>query len=585
MKRSHFSAVIFAFALSVGVLAGPTFVPVAQAQSPVGSLAAGAPGKQAAASVVLSDSVPVELQKGEDPIAPEAFAISDGVVYLADQVHQTVRTYSGGVYRSSLSLGDTAVADLRVSGSVLTALEPSGKVRTFSLTGPSTATELSTAKVPLASNSSVSKAMLNSASASVPDSAFIPDARATHLRSFDGRLITQVDDGSQYDVSTSTVSPLAASSAGVEHFQVRDHGFAVLNSAGAVVKTITVANTPGDIESLYRGGGYDYYLASSSYVTSSSAWIVRSYVFKFTTSGTPVGVYTLVTTDSPAPGSDVQIVNGQVFQLVIDKGAAKVLQLSPDTGATTVAATTVGAVVADTTSAAAGVTFAPANKSKKPKKLPLIDTLFQSVRMAHLPWTFHEATNGNKAQVHGKVRQPRYLKKVAAGKGMATATVTGYPYTWGGYDSLNTTSKAGKKGWKNFVSGAKKGKYTGNTTSANGSWVSNTVGLDCSGLVSAVFRIGHKDNTETLVDNHHFKYVKPTKTGLPIQRGDILIRPGEHVEIVLYVLDGGRQLVIGESTNTVVESDRVMHWTKTAKSFQVDKGWKLARYQNWNKKG
>lgn len=553
---------------------------------------AASPGARSTPVVVLSDAAPVEIQSEEDPTIPDTFAVSGSTVYLDDPVHDTLRRYQAGKYSGSVSLGDVQESDLQVSGSTLTALEPDGTVHTFSLTG-TTAKAIRTQSVELTTNTRPNltpTAVASSPVEKVSDADFVPDARAEHLDQFDGRLVVQSDDDSRSLVDASGVTRLSASSVDTEHFATTGNGFSVLNSSGAIVKRIVVPHTPGTIEALYSGGGYDYYQADGSYFTADGALMDQSYVFRFTTAGEPAGAYTLADSDTTPPNREVQIADGQVYQLVLAGKKAEVLRLSPDTGSATAAAGQPGPKAGS-----GSPSVVTATKAAKPKKLPLVDTVFQAVRMAHLSWTFTKSTNGTLKRdstarkaypvTASRVREPRYLA-AALKKPGKQVTVTGYPYTWGGYDSLNTSSNSkGKTGWKNFVSGVTKGLYTGNTTSKSAHWVPNTIGVDCSGLVSAAFRPGKtKMGTGSLVDGFHFKYVKNQDGQLAVKRGDLLIHNG-HVAIVLYVLSD-RKWVIGEATTKGKNTDRVMHWTRTQDSFRdPENPYRVARYQNWNMKG
>ena len=596
MSRPRMLVIALSLLLAGAALAGPLSGKADVPAAPVPVAGRQTPGARATPTVLMSDAVPVEIQREGDPIAPEAFAVSGATVYLADQLHQTVRRYVSGKFVGTMTLGDIGPVDLQVTGSTLTALESEGGVHTFRLPDSTVKAAKLTAvrsqSVALATNTSPNlsaEATASGSAAEITDADFIADARARHLGLFNGQLVVDTDEEKRFRVESASVTELSATSPGTEHFEPSGDGFAVLDAAGRLAKRIALPHTPVSAEALHSGGGYDYYYVCDEYFTQDGAWMVQDYVFRFTAAGAAAGVYTLARSDAPPANRHVQVADGRVYQLVVAGKRAQVLELKPDVGSTPPAKVKSLPVPGTGVASASGVVAAA---DDKPKKLPLIHTLFQSVRMANLSWTFKKATNGSKRQL-GKnksaVRQPRYLaaaSKKLTKKKKKSLSVKGYPYTWGGYDSLNTSSVSGKKGWKNFTAGVKKGRYTGNTSSKYGNQrVPNTIGLDCSGLVSAVFQLGKsKKGTSNLVDGHNFKYVAANEDGtLDIKRGDLLIHEG-HVVVVVYVRSKD-SFMIGESTNTHEKSDRVMHWKRYRKEFSPtdEKPWRVARYQNWDK--
>ncbi|WDC83208.1 hypothetical protein PL321_10385 [Caloramator sp. mosi_1] len=86
--------------------------------------------------------------------------------------------------------------------------------------------------------------------------------------------------------------------------------------------------------------------------------------------------------------------------------------------------------------------------------------------------------------------------------------VSGIPYCWGGYISLDMSNQPQIK---NFKDALDKGLVAGNINT-NGGYKPLTAGLDCSGFVGAVYKLPIKVSTQMLDDYFHpikFEDLKP----------------------------------------------------------------------------
>jgi hypothetical protein len=125
------------------------------------------------------------------------------------------------------------------------------------------------------------------------------------------------------------------------------------------------------------------------------------------------------------------------------------------------------------------------------------------------------------------------------------------------------------------VAGLKKGKYAGNVSSKNGrKQVPGTIGVDCSGMISAAFTLSTKHGTSSLRGTEYFAAIG----GFSPEPGDILVRTGHHVMIYFGKTDNGQWLV-GESINNLKHSDKVVYWTRDPFLLK-QQGYKVGRYRN-----
>lgn len=136
-------------------------------------------------------------------------------------------------------------------------------------------------------------------------------------------------------------------------------------------------------------------------------------------------------------------------------------------------------------------------------------------------WTFNAV---NRTPTTSTTLSPDFLVSAASG-----SSQQGIPYTWGGFDALDTSSS--KANWTNFANGLSKGKYAGNVDTDGHGWISSTVGLDCSGFVSAIYGFSYKFSTGMLASDPNTPF-KPT-TYAALLPGDIANDAGSHVWVLV----------------------------------------------------
>lgn len=101
----------------------------------------------------------------------------------------------------------------------------------------------------------------------------------------------------------------------------------------------------------------------------------------------------------------------------------------------------------------------------------------RGMEMINYTWQFDYLKNGINSE---EIIMPRYLKD--------GQLVSGIPYCWGGYVSLDLSNQPQVK---NFKDALQKGYIAGNINTSGG-YKPLTAGLDCSGFVSAVYKLPQK---------------------------------------------------------------------------------------------
>jgi hypothetical protein len=509
------------------------------------------PGTASAPRVVVNDAK-LKVVAGVQPVGPQTFAIDAGKIYVHDDAVGAVRVYSlAGKFLRSLKLpAGLSVADLAVRGNVITVLDLDGGLHRLKMSSTK-ATE-------------VGYSLTGSVPPGEPDAASLVGAGVSGITYFGDQLVGQVYSAGQLVLTKgsflnkpvgSFVRPGLVTQAG--------KSLLVKSASGVLLKKFTVPNQPVQVVMSHREMGFSYYTVVDEYQAANGTWLHNTWVYKFADSGALVASYTLATQSTYTPWREVAAYNGQVFQLRAGTKQAQIVQLTPDNRlklATTKAANI--QVPQDFTAAGA------------PNKV--VETvLARAGKMAKVKWTFKKAKHGNievvSASERYRVTQAPQLKKVTK----KSATVTAYPYAWGGYDTDKTHSAGAS--WKNFAKSLKAKKvYTSNVKGIrNTPWVPKTSGVDCSGFISSVFDMGDKRGTTTLLKGGWF--VRRDSI-YDVKRGDILNREGHHVRLVLGWVDKDRVRVI-ESTTTI-DYGQVKENTYNVRQMEKD-GYYAARYTHW----
>lgn len=172
-------------------------------------------------------------------------------------------------------------------------------------------------------------------------------------------------------------------------------------------------------------------------------------------------------------------------------------------------------------------------KTKEPKpfdvsKMKRSIAYKRGMEMINYVWEYNHLRNS--IVNNEEITMPRYLK--------TDGLVSGIPYCWGGYISLDISNQPQVK---NFQDAIKKGYIAGNINTSGG-YKTLTAGLDCSGFVSAVFKLPIKASTETLED---FFYPIKLEDLKPM---DVLNSKKNHVFIFLKESADKKGMIVMEAT-------------------------------------
>ncbi|MEJ6950824.1 hypothetical protein [Natronospora cellulosivora (SeqCode)] len=153
--------------------------------------------------------------------------------------------------------------------------------------------------------------------------------------------------------------------------------------------------------------------------------------------------------------------------------------------------------------------------------------------LINFQWIYNPEIHGSSSK---NVLLPFYLKNIEE-----VTEKVGIPYTWGGYDSLNTRSI--NQAWENFQDALNKGAIIGNA-GATPNYLPGTAGIDCSGLVSAVLGMNSRNPSwYFLYNNNTVKRINYDR----LEFMDILVKNGH----VLFYLNHSEYGIRSIETNAL----------------------------------
>jgi hypothetical protein len=490
-----------------------------------------------AGEVLFSVGGFVKLYSESRTTAPSSFAVDGDRVYLHDPLHESVAVFDqgkpAGVVVQAL---DRSALDLLNYDGKLYVLANDDEVLTY-------ASGDSKGQLRLTAQSSVVKHSSKVAGA-VEGTEVISVApiHADSLTVVNGGVYAAFDDNTQVAIAAKAAYP--AFSLQVEDDSYRINGF---SDAGEVV--IPAFGLPSGIFELARDDRFAYFEVAESHFNSAGVQVFDYYVYKFTYAGVHVATYALAPMLDVVPNRHVLVSHGDLFQLQIDGATTRVLKLAPSQQWTRIAAAPYGASVEPSVAAAAA----------KAKLIKYPD-LVEGAALASLNWTYKRANNGwdedgkhPKVTDPGGVSQPHPLRGVAIG---GSKSMAGVPYNWGGCDSRTTHSVSG---YTSFSDGVAKKHFTGNFLGEGGR-KAGTIGLDCSGFISVIYKLGSKYGTSNL--GRVFEKVSRTPKG-----GEIRMKSGHVFGVAARRKSGNTyRLVVMEAT-TRDNLDRVIHQDRAESSY------------------
>lgn len=148
-------------------------------------------------------------------------------------------------------------------------------------------------------------------------------------------------------------------------------------------------------------------------------------------------------------------------------------------------------------------------------------------------WTYRQA---NAQPVPSGVTKPKWLADITT----YPTSLTGIPYCWGGFDSVNTAHSW--VGWSDFNDAMARDAFAGNVYCA-GNYKTGTAGLDCAGFVSACLEWSTHCGTPTIWDVKSYSIDENQRLYM-----DIYIKRSSHV--LFYVSDSGLGIISREATTS-----------------------------------
>ena len=509
--------------------------------------------------VILDNEGLVLSQDEALPIAPEAFYITDNTIYITNRINDSISVFQDGKSVDTISLAATqSIIDISIIDNKFFLLDNESNLMIMGQDG----------KIDMSLN--YSNAINENVAESSQDSYDIEnpyDNPALLIKNNGDSTSLLYLDSSERIIENS-------SDQGISNNKVADLGFpyqytfmengftAVDENTGS--EFISVCRyEPVEMSELARDDSFIYfYICDADYANNNGTQYHR-YVYKYAYDGELKSVYYLEDAFEYVPNRQLCVDNGNVYQMLIKKDSVEIIKLAQkkplsanDNGFELVADQSLNA----------------------PTNSEINDVLLKGVRLANLEWTYSKTKNGDISVVPKNVRkyvtQPSYLE------GVTGTTFRGYPYCWGGYDSESTSSN---KGWSNFKNGLSKNKYAGNIRSDKNvpkelrGHKGNTIGLDCSGMVSAIYSLGKKYGTSGLIGSAS-KYPFKKSTSKPI-KGDIYNKSGSHVVAVCDRRQENGKWVIVVVESTTVGLDKVVHRTRNESSFKS--GYVTGKLKKW----
>jgi len=207
--------------------------------------------------------------------------------------------------------------------------------------------------------------------------------------------------------------------------------------------------------------------------------------------------------------------NGKAYQMLLKDGSVEIYELKYSaenkTNINTALVKKVQPGLVDTTSSVDGdVSAMGVNLYGR------TDAYNRAINITGSSWTYQTSMA---TPTTTTTKQPDFLVGAAGG-----SVWQGIPYSWGGFDSLDTASTSS---WTSYKGGLAAGKDAGNVHTSGHGYISSTVGLDCSGFISAAYKFSYKFSTGMLATDANTPF--KTTTWASLVGGDIANDAGSHV--------------------------------------------------------
>ena len=274
-----------------------TSVSASATPSPTTVLESPAP-KTASKATVILNAPDMVFSRPEDQLhAPETFVIDGDSLTIADRVHKLLVTYRNGQRTGTIPFPDMKIQDMASRGDQYYFLDPD---------------QIHVAEYTLGAD----KTLHRTAAWNLPAEAWLIRWDGDSLAA---RLIMS---GSWVSVTGS--DPITPN----PKYSLRGHTFEIID--GPLTIKIPVRWEPIEIDLVDREGDYSYYEVTDNYTRPDASQVYVSYIYQFDNQGHFIHSYTLHMARGYKPAREIQIDNGQVYQLHTTKKTAQILRLAPN---------------------------------------------------------------------------------------------------------------------------------------------------------------------------------------------------------------------------------------------------------------
>jgi hypothetical protein len=249
-------------------------------------------------ATVILDAPEMVFSRPEDQLhAPETFVIDGDTLTIADRVHKLLVTYHNGQRTGTIPFPDMNIQDMAIRGDHYYFLDPD---------------QIHVAEYLLGAD----RLLQRTATWSLPAEAW--------LIKWDGQYLAAHLVERNTWVSATGSDPITANPT----FGLEGHTFEIFD--GPLTMKIPTRWEPIGIDLVDREGDYSYYKVTDNYTRANATQVYISYIYQFDNQGHFIHSYTMRIAKVYKPAREIQIDNGQVYQLYETEKTAQILRLAPN---------------------------------------------------------------------------------------------------------------------------------------------------------------------------------------------------------------------------------------------------------------
>ncbi len=434
--------------------------------------------------VFSSNEVMGNAGSDAQPTVPESFIVKDGLIFIDNPIAEEITIYKDNKKIDNIAISNySCVLDMRYINNQLYKLDSLGNV-TVSASHEEEHTILS-------ANNSVNEDEF----AELSDVNYGVECYPNKIVCINDTVSIKMDDGTIRTIGDSKLGGVINK---YDYSRVNNVSQAIDKTCGTIYQVEHIYEAV-EMSELEADENYRYFFVCEVEYVDGFGHKFHKYVYKYANDGQLISVYPLEDAKVYVPNKQVAVFDGKVYQMLIKDNAVQILELRQVSKNKFLLVKEEDNEQTNEMTLNSGVDIASVSETT------IINTLNKGIRLSNLTWTYSKTKNGDITAVtdpdqRKHVEQPYYLKNVTG-----SATIKGYPYCWGGFDSETTASNSE---WSNFADGLSKNKYAGNVCSATVEYKIGTIGIDCSGLVSATYSLGYKHGSYGLIGSPS-KYPNP----------------------------------------------------------------------------